>query len=215
MAFTAVVDDVVERHGRVDLLFNNAGVGVGGDVEDLTPEHWNRVIDVNIRGVVNGVRAVYPHMLERGAGHIVNTASLAGLGPAPLLTPYGMTKHAVVGLSTSLRLEAADRGVRVTALCPSGIDTPLLDSTGPADLPQAPHDVRRYLRRQLGREYPADEFAVKALRGVTRNKVLVIEPARARFAARLTRFAPGLVARATLGAARKEHAQLDELDTDG
>jgi NAD(P)-dependent dehydrogenase (short-subunit alcohol dehydrogenase family) len=206
--FFAVVADVVARHGRVDLLFNNAGIGIGGDIEDLTGEHWDRIIDVNIRGVVHGVRAVYPRMLERGDGHIVNTASLAGLSPTPLLTPYSMTKHAVVGLSTSLRLEARDRGVRVTALCPSGIDTPLLDSVGPADLPPLAegYDVRRYLRRVLGREHPVDEFVQRALRGVAKNKGLVIEPARARAAWRASRFAPRLVTGGTLRAMRQERA---------
>jgi NAD(P)-dependent dehydrogenase (short-subunit alcohol dehydrogenase family) len=204
--FNDLVHDVVARHGRVDLLFNNAGIGVGGDVEDLTAEHWDRIIDVNIRGVVHGVRAVYPDMLERGTGHIVNTASLAGLGPMPLLTPYAMTKHAVVGLSTSLRLEARDRGVRVTALCPSAIDTPLLDTSGPADLPPAAGHVRRYLRRQLGREHPVDSFASKALRGVARDKALVIEPARARVAWRALRILPGLVAAGTVRAMRQERA---------
>jgi NAD(P)-dependent dehydrogenase (short-subunit alcohol dehydrogenase family) len=117
-----------------------------------------------------------------------------------------MTKHAVVGLSTSLRLEARDRGVRVTALCPSAIDTPLLDTSGPADLPPAAGDVRRYLRRQLGREHPVDSFASKALRGVARDKALVIEPARARVAWRALRILPGLVAAGTVRAMRQERA---------
>jgi NAD(P)-dependent dehydrogenase (short-subunit alcohol dehydrogenase family) len=208
-AFAALVARVVSEQGRVDLLFNNAGIGIGGDVEDLTQEHWDRVIDVNIRGVVNGVRAVYPHMLERGDGHIVNTASMAGLGPAPLLTPYAMTKHAVVGLSTSLRIEAADRGVRVSALCPGGIDTPLLDSSGPADLAQGSFDVRRFLRRVLGKEQPAGDFAREALRGVAKNRGIVIAPARTRAAARVLRHAPRLGTLPMRRAMRAERATPD------
>lgn len=97
--------------GQIDFLFNNAGIGIGGESYDLTVEHWNRIIDINIRGVVHGVKAAYPIMVKQGSGHIINTASLAGLGPAPFLTSYAMTKHAIVGLSKSLRIEAAALGV--------------------------------------------------------------------------------------------------------
>ena len=75
------------------------GSGSCGPVHELTLAHWNRAIDVNLRGVVHGVVAAYPVMIRQGHGHIVNTASLAGLLPSPMLTPYGMTKHGVVGLS--------------------------------------------------------------------------------------------------------------------
>ena len=90
-------------------------------------QHWDRIIDINIRGVIHGVHAVYPGMVARGSGHIINTASVAGLAPAPLLVPYATTKHAVVGLSISLRAEAAAYGVKVSVLCPSAIETPILD----------------------------------------------------------------------------------------
>src|SRR5664280_966193 len=92
-------DDVVGEHGRLDLMFNNAGIGVGGEVDELTAAHWTRIVDVNLLGVVSGTVAAYRVMVARGSGHIVNTASVLGLMPGPLLTPYAMTKHAVVGLS--------------------------------------------------------------------------------------------------------------------
>jgi NAD(P)-dependent dehydrogenase (short-subunit alcohol dehydrogenase family) len=202
--FAALVGDVVGRHGRIDLLCNNAGVAVGGPIEGLTAAHWDRTIDVNLRGVVNGVRAVYPTMLAQGDGHIVNTASLAGLGPAPLLTPYAATKHAVVGLSVSLRLEAADRGVRVSALCPAGVDTPLLDSKGPPDLPPIDLDARQHLRAHVGMEYPVEKLARDALRGIAKNRALIVVPARARAAWRITRFAPRAVERRTRHVLRRE-----------
>lgn len=204
-AFRALIDRVVHDHGRIDLLFNNAGVAAGGEILTLTPEHWDRMIDVNIRGVVHGVRAVYPRMIEQGAGHIVNTASLAGVGPAPLFTPYAMTKHAVVGLSTSLRIEAADLGVRVSALCPSAVDTPLLDG-GPDDLAPTTIDGRAYLRRALGREASAELVAAKALRGVARNRAIITVPCKSRAAALAWRLAPGLVERRFRQIVRKERA---------
>src|SRR5439155_13844601 len=88
---------------------------------------WHKVFDVNLRGVVNGVQAAYPVMLRQGFGHIVNTASVAGLLPTPTIVSYCAAKHAVVGLSTSLRVEAAEAGVRVSVLCPGAIKTPILE----------------------------------------------------------------------------------------
>lgn len=197
------VDELVRRvtatHGRIDYLFNNAGIGVGGEAFEIDHVHWERILDINVRGVVNGVLAAYPLMVRQGFGHIVNTASLAGLGPAPLLTPYAMTKHAVVGLSTSLRIEAKRYGVRVSVLCPAAIETPLLDSTNPPGLkpvPWAP-DIRRFLTNLAGAPYPADAFATEALAAIARNTAVIVIPGRARLAWRLGRLFPRLVERAS------------------
>lgn len=127
VAVQAAVDEVVSRAGRLDLMFNNAGITFGGDTELLTLDQWNAVIDVNIRGVVHGVAAAYPVMVAQGHGHIVNTASMAGLAAAGQITSYVMSKHAVVGLSLALRSEAAGRGVGVLAICPTAVETPILD----------------------------------------------------------------------------------------
>ena len=126
-AVQAAVDEVVDRAGRLDLMFNNAGIVWGGDTELLTLDQWNAIIDVNIRGVVHGVAAAYPQMMRQGHGHIVNTASMAGLTAAGQITSYVTTKHAVVGLSLALRSEAAARGVGVLVVCPSAVETPILD----------------------------------------------------------------------------------------
>ena len=122
---------MADRHGRIDLFYDNAGIAVAGGIEELTPPHWDSAIDVNLRGVIHGVEAVYPVMRAQGHGHIVITASLAGLIPVPLLGPYTVTKHAVVALARVLRLEAAASGVKVTAVCPAFVDTPLLDNINP------------------------------------------------------------------------------------
>lgn len=190
------VKELVERtatdHGHLDLMFNNAGVGIGGPVLELLDVHFERAIDVNLRGVVNGVLAAYPLMAERGRGHIVNTASVAGLVPSPGLVPYAMTKHAVVGLSVSLRPEAHVRGVRVSVVCPGVIDTPILDKGLPEDLP-ATVDVsngREMLEKALGKAYPPELLARDVLAGVARNRPVIVAPHHARRAWAAYRLAP-------------------------
>lgn len=193
-AVSRLVNETAELHGRLDLVFNNAGIGVGGDVEELTVAHWDRVIDVNLRGVVHGVQASYPIMVRQGNGHIINTASLAGLIPSPYLAPYAATKHAVVGMSLSLRAEAARNGVRVTAVCPGFVDTPILDKGGPDDLPKSSMgDSAREVASQVpGGLYDPSLLATDILRGVERNLPIVIAPRSARVAWRMHRLAPRL-----------------------
>jgi len=181
------------EHGRLDHAFNNAGIGVGGLAEELTLEHWDRTIDVNLRGVVHGIHAAYPIMLAQGHGHIVNTASLAGLVMPAIMTPYTATKHAVVGLSLALRAEGATRGVRVSALCPAFVDTPLLDNVNPG-LPatSASTDTRARIRRVQPRIYPADRLARDVVAGMARNRALIIAPRRAMVAAWVARHLPSV-----------------------
>jgi NAD(P)-dependent dehydrogenase (short-subunit alcohol dehydrogenase family) len=192
-----LVEQVRDQHGRLDVMVNNAGIGIGGEASELSLAHWERVIDVNLRGVVHGVHAAYPVMIAQRSGHIVNTASLAGLVPASWLTPYAMTKHAVVGLSLSLRAEAATHGVRVTAVCPGVVETPLLDTVGPDDLPTiaVAGQVREFFRHLQPRFYAADQLAQDIIRGIDRNAALVIAPASARAAYYLWRYAPFAVHR--------------------
>jgi NAD(P)-dependent dehydrogenase (short-subunit alcohol dehydrogenase family) len=194
-AVAALVERVAHDHGHLDFLFNNAGIAVAGPVSELTLAHWNRTIDVNLRGVVHGVVAAYPIMIRQGRGHIVNTASLAGLLPAPMLTPYGMTKHGVVSLSESLRMEAVQHGVRVSVVCPGVIDTPLLDKGNPPDLPPVAHtpNARTLLTKMVGRAYPAASLAEDVLDGVARNRPIIVTPRHARIPWRIYRISPRLM----------------------
>ena len=194
-AVQEVIRRIVSEHGSIDFLFNNAGILLSGEFHEFDAAHFDRIIDVNIRGVVHGTIAAYPQMVKQRSGHIINTASLAGLAPSPLLSAYAMTKHAVVGLSTSLRFEAVCYGVRVSVLCPAAVDTPLLDAGNPADLARLPWrpDVRRYLERLAGPPMSPGKLAETALRALERNKGVIILPLRARMIALLYRFAPGVV----------------------
>jgi len=116
-----VVDDVVRRYGRLDYMFNNAGIDIGGELRDLSLDQIRRVIDINLWGVIYGTHSAYRVMVKQGFGHIINTASMVGLIPLPMEPAYVTAKHAVVGLSTSLRVEAAALGVRVSVVCPDFI----------------------------------------------------------------------------------------------
>lgn len=202
----AAVSALVEEVGPLDYLFNNAGISVGGETHRMDPSYFDRIIDVNLRGVVNGVMAAYPRMVERGRGHIVNTASMAGLSGTPMVAAYSMTKHGVVGLSTSLRPEAALHGVRVSVLCPGSIDTPILDSSPPSDLPPQPPETltgRQFMAVIKQKPVPASSIAGPALRGVARNQAVIIVPASGKVLWYLQRLSPGVVERVgRFGAAR-------------
>ena len=210
-AVAAAVEAVVAEHGRIDFICNNAGIAIGGDTEDISGEHWDRIVDINVGGVINGVLAAYPQMVRQGHGRIISTASLAGIGPAPLLTPYSMTKHAVVGMSHSLRIEARVHGVGVHVICPGVIETPLLDTRGPADLPDVMggYDFRRYLTSLTGRPMPADRLAAYVLAGINKDHATIVAPASARAVWRLGRLSPGLLERATRSrvAAERKHSR--------
>jgi NAD(P)-dependent dehydrogenase (short-subunit alcohol dehydrogenase family) len=176
-------------------MFNNAGISLIGETEDLTLDQWNAIIDVNIRGVVHGVVAAYPQLIRQGGGHIINTASMGGLMAAGLLTSYVMTKHAVVGLSLALRSEAAAHGVGVTAICPAAVDTPILDKGEFGAI-----RGRDYFLKGQGVRRPVDPHALAArvLAAVAGDEPIVIEPVQARIAHRLQRLAPGFTQRASI-----------------
>lgn len=127
-AIAAVIDRAVSEKGTLDLIFNNAGMVVGGDFEEMTAAAWDRIIGVNLWGVIHGSQLAYAVMRKQGSGHIVNTASSAGVLPVARSTAYAATKHAVVGLSTSLRAEAAAHGIRVSAVLPGVVDTGIFDN---------------------------------------------------------------------------------------
>lgn len=126
-AMQQLAQDVYEANGRVDVLHNNAGVCVGGPIEDVTLEDWRWIIDVNLWGVVHGIAAFVPRMIEQGGGgHIVNTASMAGLVGLPMVVPYCTTKFAVVGLSEALAAELAVHRIHVTTVCPASVRTDVM-----------------------------------------------------------------------------------------
>lgn len=204
---------VHEQRGRLDYVFNNAGIGVGGLAEELTLEHWDRTIDINLRGVVHGVHAAYPIMIKQGFGHIVNTASLAGIVMPAMMTPYTTTKHAVVGLSMALRAEAESVGVKVSVLCPGFTETPLLNNINPGmPATHASKNIRRQIRRVQPRIYPVDRLAKYALRAIKRNRARIVAPLSGRISAFGMRLSPALVRAVNAREVRAYREQLAKQD---
>lgn len=138
-----------ERHGRLDVLVNSAGIGIGGRVEDLTAKQWDLQFSVNLRGLFLVTRGAIP-LLRETRGHIVNLASIAGTVPTPGLAAYGASKAAVISFTRSLNRELDADGVRVLALCPGFVDTPMAAWSGiPGEEMIQPEDCAELVRAVL------------------------------------------------------------------
>ena len=168
---TDFVNKIADEYGHIDYIFNNAGISVAGEARDMDLDHWHKVINVNLMGVIYGTTAVYPLMVKQGFGHIVNIASLAGLIGSPLNIPYATTKFAVVGLSTSLRGEGEDLGVKVSVVCPGYVKTGIYDAT-----PILKADREKALANISFKMMDATKAAQLILSGVIRNKAVITFP---------------------------------------
>ena len=152
---TAAVEETVLRFGRIDVLFNNAGIGAYGESPDLDPEVWHNVIAIDLHSVFYGTRAAVPHMRRQGSGSIVNTASISGLFGDFGLAAYNAAKGAVVNYTRTAAIDHARDGIRVNAVCPGPIDTALISFAK-----QFPAVVEEWNRNiPMGRVGRADEIA--------------------------------------------------------
>ena len=184
-AVQALVDATADEHGRLDYMFNNAGVAVMGEERDVTAEDWDRVLAIDLHGVVHGTRAAYARMVRQGSGHIVNTASVAGLVPAALEVSYTAAKYGVVGLSHALRAEGARLGVKVSVVCPGFIDTPIL-RTSPIRGAGDRNDFLRLIPKPMAPE----RCARVILAGVEANRATIVVTAHAKLLWALARISP-------------------------
>ncbi|MER6713217.1 SDR family oxidoreductase [Streptomyces sp. NPDC006129] len=184
------------EYGVVDVLVNNAGIGLSGSFFDTTPEDWKKVLDINLWGVIHGCRLFGRRMAERGqGGHIVNVASAAAYQPSRALPAYSTSKAAVLMLSECLRAELAGQGIGVTAVCPGFVNTAITSTAHFAgvDAEEEKRLQRRVARIYGLRNYPPEKVATAILRAVARNEAVVPVTPEARGARVLSRFAPGLL----------------------
>jgi NAD(P)-dependent dehydrogenase (short-subunit alcohol dehydrogenase family) len=156
------IEGTAAEAGRLDMLFNNAGIAAASPLlEWATLEDWKTIIDTNLLSVIYGVHTAVPLMLRQGSGHIVSTASMAGLMPAPFQVLYNVTKYGVVGLSETLRYDYAEKGLHFSVICPGEIATEIWAKEG-VSIPDG--------------SYPADKAACDILDGVAERKGIIVVP---------------------------------------
>lgn len=201
--FSRVVGEVVAERGRLDLMINNAGTGVVGDFRRIDLADIRKTVDVNLWGVVYGTKAAYEVMAAQGHGHIVNVASSAGVMPVPMQTPYAMAKHAVVGFSRSLRIEAAVYGVNVSAVLPGLVRTSFFASAKVV----GDYDYQREMESLPIPAISPRRAGELVLAGIRANRELITFPTSNKLIVLLFRFFPRLMtpllARATIKSLEK------------
>jgi len=187
-----LIENIVAEYGRVDYMINNAGIAIGGDSRDLSMQQWRRVLDVDLLGVVHGTVHAYQLMARQGYGHIVNISSLSGLVPQPGNAAYCTSKHGIVGLSLSLRAEGADLGVKVSAACPGDMKTKIYDNMVVVNMPREQVATLSRRTHYLMPQMSAQAAARVILRGVDRNRPLIVFPAVVQIIWQMYRRFPGL-----------------------
>lgn len=148
-----LVDHAVERHGRIDVILNNAGLMPHSPLDRLKIEEWDRMIDVNIKGVLYGIAAALPHMIRQKSGHIINTSSVAGHKVRPGSAVYAATKHAVRVISEGLRMEVKPHNIRTTIISPGAVESELPNTISEPDVAAS---IKQFYDQVA---IPADSFA--------------------------------------------------------
>ncbi|MCX4963339.1 SDR family oxidoreductase [Streptomyces sp. NBC_00654] len=195
-AMEELAEKVAAECGIVDVLVNNAGIGLSGPFLETTSEDWKNVLDVNLWGVIHGCRIFGRQMAERGqGGHIVNTASAAAYQPSRALPAYSTSKAAVLMLSECLRAELAERSIGVSAICPGIVNTNITSTThfAGADETEERRLQQRTSRLYGLRNYPPEKVADAILKAVVRNQAVVPVTPEARGARLLSRISPGVL----------------------
>jgi short-subunit dehydrogenase len=163
----AIIDTAAEA-GKLDFLFNNAGIGGTLPFENATLQDWKTIIDTNLWSVIYGVHTAVPIMLKQGSGHIINTSSIAGIIPFPFQALYSLTKYGVTGLTESLKYEYEEKGLHFSTICPSNIATPIFKKS----IDGTTHDQIKI----PDNAYPADKAAALILDRVAEHKGIIVVP---------------------------------------
>lgn len=184
--FISIAKEIKDRWDGLDIIVNNAGIATTGMLVDCPPEQWHRAINLNLSSVYRGCNYWLPLIAQDGPGHVVNTASAAGIMLAPSMLSYNVSKAGVVALSDTLRSELAYRNIGVSVLCPAFFKTNLLDSMSPSEQGLKPL-VQKWMENS---KVTADDVAMDAVKGIEKNIFMVISHDYARSAYRLKRFFP-------------------------
>jgi len=192
-----VADQIHQSLGPTGILVNNAGVSVGGFFLDSSPEAWNRIVSINLMGVVHCCRAFLPAMVESGLpAHIVNVSSLLGFAGVRGMSAYCTTKFGVLGFSESLRAELAASGIGVSAICPGMVRTNIIANgvieSHEADIEEKNREIDEFYQK---RNYPPERVAASILRAIRKNRAIVPVTPEAWAAYYLKRWFPGLLGR--------------------
>ncbi len=179
------------REGRLDYIFNNAGIAILGEVRDTTIDHWRKVLDVNLNGVVYGSLLAYHQMVKQGFGHIVNLASVEGLMPFPSTVSYVTSKFGVMGLSEGMWVEGKDLGVKVSVVCPGFVSTPIFDVSDTVGVERK--KWREALTKWERFAISPEGCAQVILKGVEKNKPIITVTFMAKVMWWLTRISPTFV----------------------
>src|SRR6201993_2251578 len=195
-AMNDLAAQVLNEHGVVDILVNNAGIGMAGRFLETTPAHWDNILAVNLRGVLNGSRSFATQMVDRGqGGTIINVSSAAAFLPSKSMIAYGTTKAAVLAFSESLRADLADDGITVTAVCPGFVNTNIAKSTVYAGMSPDEQDSARYkadvaYRR---RNYTPEATAKPIVKAVKSGPPVLPIAAESRVGYAMRRISPSLL----------------------
>ena len=195
-AINDLAAQVNNNHGIVDILVNNAGIGMAGRFLETTPAHWDNILGVNLRGVLNGSRAFATQMVDRGeGGTIINVSSAAAYLPSKSMIAYGTTKAAVLAFSESLRADLADDGITVTAVCPGFVNTNIAKSTVYAGMTAAEQDRARHQADTIyrRRNYTPEATAKAIVKAVKTGPPVLPIAAESRVGYAMRRISPSLI----------------------
>ena len=192
--FQQAVDQIVTEHGRLDMIINNAGIALAGDFNETSMAEIEKIMRINLWGVIHGTKLAYAQMVRQGHGTIVNVSSSGGAMPVPKQAMYSSIKHAVLGLSHSLREEAETYGITVCTVLPGMVKSDLWDTA----INVNDYNMKQEMESTGLDPIGADDAARAILTGITRNQRSIIFPGINRLVLRLYRWFPELMTRLAL-----------------
>jgi short-subunit dehydrogenase len=187
--YAAAFEQILAERNTLDMVINNAGIVVGGDFRETSMAEIEKITSINYWGVMHGTKQAYDIMTAQRSGHIVNVASPAGVLPVPLSTAYCATKHAVVGLSHSLRAEGALYGVKVSVVLPGMVKSELWENA----INTGDYDYKKEMESNPISQITAEQAAVDILKGIKRNRQDIVFPFVNRLIVKLYQMFPGIM----------------------